>query len=278
TYLAMRAVEYEFQQSLALRTQILTAFHPDQLEAALQVLQQEQAGRTINRRRPEDSNLVLSLRDDILHIADRSAAPEGERAWEPARRFKGRLVLPQYAIYNDAGDYIGQGVHFAVDPTAGGAENGIALPNRCAERLWQVTATIQGDSLSSREPGAPVFLLKRNEFSSQWCSGLSDGTPLQTASIPPSRQLFQPSDSAAPVDQSQSFSTAVLFPWFNVRRSDFFREAYAEGASQELAGRGLYGDYILLFPKELIDKKPIDNGPIDNEPSDTGFSLENVED
>ena len=35
-------------------------------------LQQEQATRSINRRRPEESSVVLSLRDDILKVADRS--------------------------------------------------------------------------------------------------------------------------------------------------------------------------------------------------------------
>ncbi len=47
-------------------------------------------------------------------------------------------------------------------------------------------------------------------------------------------------------------------------RSDLFRDAYAEGASQELAGRGLYGDYVLLFPA---------SGLLSN-----GFPLSKVED
>jgi len=49
-YLAMRAVEYEFQQSLGLRKDILTATHPDQLEAAIRSMQTEVATRAINRR------------------------------------------------------------------------------------------------------------------------------------------------------------------------------------------------------------------------------------
>ncbi|MBI4509511.1 MAG: hypothetical protein HY698_07725, partial [Deltaproteobacteria bacterium] len=80
TYLAMRAVEFEFQQSLPLRQVILAATHPDQLHDAIRMLEQEQASRTINRRRPEESTLVLSLRDDILQIANRAnTVPAGER-------------------------------------------------------------------------------------------------------------------------------------------------------------------------------------------------------
>src|SRR5207249_3281220 len=75
-------------------------------------------------------------------------------------------------------------------------------------------------------------------------------------------QLFkgEPSRFAEEVD---GFSVAALYPWFNVRRHDFYSLKYTEGASEELAGRGLYGDYVLLFPKQVLEK---------------GFPLENVED
>ena len=65
------------------------------------------------------------------------------------------------------------------------------------------------------------------------------------------------------MDESQGFTAAGIYPWFNVRRSDFYKLSYQDGASEELAGRGLYGNYILLFPQALID---------------SGFPLERVED
>jgi len=48
-----------------------------------------------------------------------------------------------------------------------------------------------------------------------------------------------------------------------VPRSQFYMSTYQTGSSDELAGRALYGDYILLFPKELLE---------------AGFPLNNVED
>jgi hypothetical protein len=263
TYLAMRAIEYEFQQSSSLRPTILSAQHPDQLEDALLVLKQDQASRSINRRRPEELSVVLSLRDDVLRIADRSGAPAGERDWTPAERFRGRLSHPHFGVYDAAGRLMGQGIRFSLDPTAGKGQAGVALTQRCAERLWRVTATVQGDGLSTREPGAAVLLLKRNTFASQWCAGLTDGSVGQEASIWPSHNLFKPDETSASVGDAKAYTTAAIYPWFNIRRSEFYRVDYQQGASEELAGRGLYGDYILLFPRELLSG---------------GFDLDRVED
>jgi hypothetical protein len=138
-----------------------------------------------------------------------------------------------------------------------------ALVNRCAERLWRVTATVQGDGLSARDPSAAVFLLKRNSFQSQWCQGRGDKSLMQSSSIQPSRDLFRPGDIREPKDESGAWTAALLYPWFNVRRADFYKVQYRDGASEELAGRGLYGDYVLLFPKELVER---------------GFPLDRVED
>jgi hypothetical protein len=256
TFLAMRAVEYEFQQSLPLRNAIVSAAHPDQLADVIRSLQQEQASRAINRRRPEESGLVVSLRDDILKVADRTDAPPGERNWPASLRFRGRLASDRYIIRDSNGVYLGQGVPFNLAPFG-------VLENRCGERLWRITATIQGDGLSSVEPGTQLMLLKRNTFESQYCSGKSpDGTQMQVNSILPSAQLFKP-DPTVRYEEADGFSVGFMYPWFNIRRSDFYSTKYQEGASEELAGRGLYGDYILLFPQAVLEK---------------GFPIQNVED
>ncbi|HVZ75624.1 MAG TPA: hypothetical protein VHJ20_24795 [Polyangia bacterium] len=263
TYLSMRAVEFEFQESLPLRTAILTAHSPDDLDRIQHVLLQEEASRSINRRRPEESSVVLSIRDDVFKVADRTDAPAGERNWTPAQRFEGRMRSPNYTVYDKSGNALGQGVRFNLDPTVGGAANGISLDSRCGERLWRVTATIQGDGLSSDEPGAPVLLLKKNTFAAQWCASHGDGSAMQVASIQPSRQLFSSDDLSTPVDEANDYVSASVYPWFNIRKTDFYKTSYQDGDSEELAGRSLYGDYILLFPKKLID---------------AGFPLEKVED
>jgi hypothetical protein len=255
-FVAMRAVEYEFQQSLPFRSQIVAATTPNQLDTVILGLKQEQAARTINRRRPDEASVVLSLRDDVLGIPDNSAAPAGERNWTPAQRFSSRLWDGTYAVRDTSGNYLGQGIPFTLGPKD-------VLETRCGERLWRATATLQGDSLDASAPGASVLLLKRNTFSSQYCSGKAPTLPgatagtwitpkMQVGVIHPSASLFQPG-SAVDLSDANQFTAALLYPWFNVRKTDFYRTTYQDGASEELAGRGLYGDYVLLFPKQMLD-------------------------
>jgi hypothetical protein len=156
------------------------------------------------------------------------------------------------------------------------------LIDRCAERLWRVTATIQGDGLSDSQPGASIKILKRNTFGSQWCEGKGDGTSsLQVGHLQPSRNLFQDNPGAVVPGETNAFSTAAIYPWFNVRRSDFYKTTYQDGASEELAGRGLYGDYVLLFPAELLEGKSLPNPPdteLYGSPRINEFPLDKVED
>jgi hypothetical protein len=254
-FTAMRAVEYEFQQSLPFRSDIVSAVTPSQLAEVVQGLKQEQAARTINRRRPDDSSIVLSLRDDVLAIADRSGDPAGERNWTPAQRFASRLGDTAFAYRDSQGNYLGQGIPFTLGPRD-------VLETRCGERIWRATATLQGDGIDGSAPEASVLLLKRNSFASQWCAGKaptvtgtdgSTSTPtMQTGVIHTSAQLFEPGSTIDLTDATQ-YTAALLTPWFNVRRTDFDKETYQDGSSEELAGRGLYGDYVLLFPQQLLD-------------------------
>ena len=254
-YLAMRAVEYEFQQSLGLRKSILTAQHPDQLEGAVRAMQTEVATRAINRRRPQELSAVLSLRDDVLGIVDKSRFQgTGERKATPLRAFQDRLWDPRYSIYDKDGKWAGQGIPFTITPQGG-------LVDRCAERLWRVTATVQGDGLSDTQPGATLRLLKKNTFSSQWCEGKGDGSTMQVGQLQPSKSLFKDDPGPGVAGETNAYSTAAVYPWFNVRRSDFYKTTYQDGASEELAGRGLYGDYVLLFPAALLEGHEMPNPP-----------------
>jgi hypothetical protein len=257
TYLAMRAVEWELQASLGLRDEVLRATHPDQLGDVLRTLQQERLSRTINGRRPDGSQVVLSLRDDVLGLTPRAAAQPGDRAWTARERFQHRLWSPAYAVYADDGSYLGQGIPFAL------AEQG-ELELRCAERLWRVTATVQGDLAGEAAPDLPLVLVQRNSFASQWCSGRGDGSPHQVGAMLPPSQLFHPDDHGGSEAAGLASVAAMLHPYFNVPRHDFHGDGYTQGSSEELAGRGLYADYVLLFPwKGLLEH---------------GFALEQVED
>jgi hypothetical protein len=256
-YLAMRAVEYEFQESLGLRGDVLTATHPNQLSDAIRSMQAEVATRSINRSRPQEASVVLSLRDDVLGLVDMSLYAEpGERNSTPLQSLQAMLWNDKYALRDKNGKWVGQGIRFVVDPKMNSQ-----LKDRCAERLWRITATIQGDGLSSIEPGTPIKILKRNTFSSQWCEGKAEGSPMQVGHLQPSRNLFKDQTGPSDPTENDAYSTASIYPWFNVRRSDFYKTTYQDGASEELAGRGLYGDYVLLFPAEMLEGKDVPNPP-----------------
>jgi hypothetical protein len=266
----MLAVEYEFQQTLPYRSEIVSATDPAQMQDAVIALQQEEVSREINLRRPQSSSIVLSVRDDVLRLPDDSDLPAGERNWTPAQRFESRLSDPTYAYHDSQGNYLGQAVPFTLNPTG-------ILQTRCGERLWDVTATIQGDGVDASAPGASVLLLKRNTFESQYCSGHAPTTnsattaaaPLATA--PPQMQsgvihdsadLLQPGSTVNLTDSTE-FTAALLYPWFNIPQTEFYASSYQNGSSEELAGRGLYGDYVLLIPQQVLS---------------SGFALSNVED
>jgi hypothetical protein len=261
-FMAMRAVEYEFQQSLPYRAQIVSATTPAQLQDAVIGLQQEQGSRTINRRRPSEASVVLSLRDDVLAVADHSDVAAGERNWTASQRFASRLYDSRYGYRDSNGTYLGQAIPFTLGPTG-------VLATRCGERLWRATATVQGDGIEQSAPGASVLLLKRNTFASQYCQGKAPTTAggpaapqMQVGVIHTSADLFRPGSEVDLSDANQ-FTASLLYPWFNIPRTQFYSTAYQQGSSEELAGRGLYGDYVLLFPKEVLDD---------------GFALDKVED
>jgi hypothetical protein len=239
TYLSMLATEYELQQSLGLRRRALTAAKPDELNDVLLAVQQEQGARTINGRRPEESTLVLSLRDDILMLASRAEQGDGSRNWTAEKRFGALLADPALAVYSAEGEYLGQGIPLTLSPSGG-------LRHRCAERLWRVAATIQAAELHGSDPGKPLHLLKRNTFASQWCEGRGDGSQHQVGSVQPA---FAALSGRGEAGRASGFTDASLRAWTNIARHQFYQDGYREGASEELAGRGLYGDYILLFPE-----------------------------
>ncbi len=256
-FLALKAVEYEFQQSLALRESVLAASTPEELQGAVVEMRQEQVTRTINSRRPEESQLVLSLRDQILQLSEEEDAEPGERAWTAREKFVDRLMDDENAVFSETGEYLGQGISFYLAPQG-------ALEYRCGERLWDLTATLQGDLLDVDAPNTSLFLIRNNSFGSQWCDGRGDEASMQVASMQPTSSLFEEDERGGTEAFGLSKITAMLQPWFNVPRSEFYKEQYSEGSSEEFAGRGLYGEYTILFPwKGLLED---------------GFPLERVED
>jgi len=83
-------------------------------------------------------------------------------------------------------------------------------------------------------------------------------------SLRPSADLMRPGTQTADSREAEADSWAYVQAWLNVSRSEFYRDAYQEGASDELAGRGLYGDYMLLLPWHGL--------------LDSGIDIEQIED
>ncbi len=264
--LAVRAVEYEHQLSSEGLGMALRARTPDELEAVLYNLWSASGTRTVAGNRPSDLKVVLSLRDQILRLADRSGLPRGEQELDPTERFRLLLTSPRFAVYGPDGAYLGQRIPFHIAPAdrvPGG--DGITVPlltgSDCAERLWSVNASILGDEKQLYAGSSTTFvrmdLLKSNSFYSQWCDPSGRSAPVQAASVRPNRNLFRIPGVGAEVGNaaeqlSDSFTRARMEAFLNVDRATFEADDYANGDTSELAARGLYGDYALFIPASVL--------------------------
>lgn len=267
TYLTVRAVEYEYQQTLSARGLALAAEIPDDLEEALDELWATAGTRRINGASPTDLKVVVSLKNHLLQLADNSEQALGEAQYSDVERLRLFLTSPRHEVYDDAGTFLGYQVPFQLAPLEalglGNTEGiGIFARNSCAERLWSVTATIHGEDGKVFRGDDPSFvdvqLLKSNTFYSQWCTDGQD-TAFQEASVRPSRNLFADPSAGSLVgdelglgNEASLMSRARMQAFFNVDRTTFSQDQYANGDTSELAARGLYGQYAIFFPSGTL--------------------------
>jgi hypothetical protein len=271
-YLAVRAVQYETQQSLTLEADVLSARTPAELQTVLDKLWTSAASRGIDGKRPTDLKVVLSLREELLRLADREPTTDTEQALTAKQRFQMMLSAPRYAVFDQAGTYLGQRIPFDLAPIgklgAQGATVSLLAGTDCAERLWSVNASVIGDQgrLYTGSASPPTFvrvqLLKQNTFYSQWCSSAKEG--FQMASVRPAQNLFEDPlvgesvGSGLGVDnKATGYTPARIEAYLNVARADFETDDYKNGETSELAARGLYGRYAIFFPAEVLS---IDGG------------------
>ena len=66
---------------------------------------------------------------------------------------------------------------------------------------------------------------------------------------------------------ADAYTSARLSPEIGVSRDELESDAYVNGSSRELAGRGVYGEYSLFLPAEVLST---DGGP--------GLDLERIDD
>jgi hypothetical protein len=219
---------------------------------------------------PTDLKVVLSLRDHLLRLADRSKHRDdvkGQLPLDPGERFRLLLRAPRFATFDAEGKYLGQRIPFALAPLGQLGQDGMNIPvlagSDCAERLWSVNASVLGpDGMyrGAHQTFTRLELHKANTFYSQWCTPAGVDDPrFQAASVRPSHNLFRDPGIGAEVGEefgvdcaAESFSRARVEAYFNVSRADFEDDAYANGETSELAARGLYGDYALFLPAEVL--------------------------
>lgn len=259
-YLAVRAVEYEYQQSLQLRQATLSAATPDELEEVVRQLQASAGTRRINGNLPGEQKAVVSLRSQLLQLADHGDLSENELRLSEADRFRLLLQDPRFAFYDENGAWAGQRIPFRVAPLAAmglGDAAGVRIFSQgdCAERLWSVNASVQGGEglYVGQAVSARIELQQANTFFSQWCSAGANEA-FQTASIRPSRNLFLDDvvggnlGAGLVTGETEAYARSRIEAFFNVSREAFTADDYANGDSLELAARGLYGDYALVIP------------------------------
>ncbi len=282
-YLAVRAVEYEYQMSSSYRSDVLQAETPLELEQVLTELRQVSNTNSVQGARPAELTEVVSLKDHLLQLGDRSGAPAGWQTLTPSERFRKMLVDPKYEVYQD-GVFVGRRIPFEIAPLSvlnRGQYQGIPIvsDNSCAERLWSLNVTVEGkdgEVFRGLNPTINLEVRKRNTFYSNYCD--STQGDFQVASVRPQRNLFREPGVGEGISgvtgqsEADGFSKARVQARVNVAPQDFSSDSYTDGASTELATRGLFGQYALFIPATSL--APVTNG----QPSGDGLVLNKIDD
>lgn len=261
-FLFGKALEYEKQASYSALSTVLSAPGPDQLQAALEDYTFSEIDKTVNGAFPNSRPLVLQLREQALKLTNRLTVPEGERALTMGERFTRRLLSPDSAVYDDNGVYLGQGLRFTIP-------KGL-WTNRCAERIWTVHVHLRGDDQLSTwlttKGNANLLLRKRNTFGSHICAPTSDTNIWQVMAVRPSLRSGYPGTTRP--GEETSFALASVGAQTG-QTTDQFQNTPMGSGSVELQGRGLYGEYEILFPW---------HGLMSVSGTPTGFPLDGVTD
>jgi hypothetical protein len=242
SYLALRAVEYDKQESYVavaagkpVRGAVIGATLPAALSAQLDLMIAQTATKRIKDQLPSLQHVTFDLGAKCFGLSIGSP-----------------VLGPQFAahlrpVYDTTGHYMGQGFRFSFVPRADEAPS-----DRCAERIWRVAVGAVG--FPTNDPSnMRLKLFKRNAFASHQCGT----TELRAATWRPESNLFVEAGEPAAYQPGPAFTAAdVGLERLDVAGAlDAFRErddAY-NGSSTELSMQGLYGDYVLLIPRIALD-------------------------
>lgn len=238
TYLAVLALEHESQQSLNLRGAVLAARTPGALDQVVLAVEQRNApmqgeqGYVFGTFVP-----VMSVRDEILRLGS-AAAPAGFPALSAIDSLRAFLRSDAAKLYS-GGQYLGKGIRFALRPPPWAQFS-------CAERLWRVSASLQVDGAPL--PNVQLVLYQENSFASQRCRAAERGE-LRVARVRPAHNLLTGEQSA--FEPNPRYTAMLMTGLGNKSREELL--AMPEGLHEGLAGRGLYANYVLLFPSDTFD-------------------------
>jgi hypothetical protein len=242
TYLAVLATEYDLQAILGLRLDVAMADSVDDLSVVHSVLLDgTKSPRYVCGDRPAPSHYTVSLRDELKKLR-----PAG------AEVVLGKVLEEAQNAYVVGERYFGQGIAFQFVP------EGDLAGQHCGERLWGVAAYVDVDDYASKQ--VPIRLLKHNTFSSQVCPQCGEGEvsdgELYVTSVRPF--VGTAADGDAFRQATRTYASADLFAATpnEMTLDDFKANGYRNEEQAQLAGRGLYGTYVLVIPKStLVDHK-----------------------
>lgn len=237
TYMAMRATEYDLQQVFdgpptqtdqPSRAAVLGAWRPDTLGQQLTLLKAATDARRAGNARPSEDHLVINVAKDLFGL-------------EPTDPLFGvHLQANARSVYSTRGEYLGEGVRFSFLP----ADSTSPPLWRCAERLARANV-----GRSANFSGAlGVKLFKRTVFASRSCA--DEG--LQVSTLRPQNNLLINGGQLLPYQEQPNHTVAdigsVDLNILGNVEGFHFNDDFVNGSSTELAGQGMFGDYVLLFP------------------------------
>jgi hypothetical protein len=239
TYLAMRAAEYDLQKTFnnpptqvdhPSRAAVLGSWRPATLLQQLDLLGDETDARKSGNAKPSEDHLVVNIGRDLFGLDPLD--PE----------FGLHLQANARPVYSKRGEYLGEGVRFSFLPK----DTAAAPLWRCAERVWRANVGRAGALTGSLR----VKLFKRTVFASRGCA--ESGPLLQVSSLRPEKNLLTGGGEPNPYEEQPNHTVADIDTVdLNILNNmELFQnnDDFVNGSSTELAGQGMFGDYVLLFP------------------------------
>jgi hypothetical protein len=243
TYLAVRAIEHDFQSSTGLAPTVLDATNPYQLETVLGQLRGTYANARVWGHAPQPGRAIVRL-TELAGIAPGAL---------------GDFLQTDPAIIRDKrGVEIGRGVRFSFSPdTTLSATTG--LTNRRSERLWGMTGSVQVDG-ELPDTTIAFSLFKRATFFSRWAEEAPNAQTYQVGIHRPSQNLFaQDENGLGDFAEALQMQPSTIHNIKNISEAELFQSEYPAVTVNDFAGQGLYGDYVVMFETSGPDAIGLDH-------------------